>query len=553
MVSGPFLFPLHTAPIPSFWSEWLAGALGLAGIVVGLSSSLGHPLKLPFTLRIAAVLLLALLFQYFLGNLLFPQIGLLYASYLIWAALLVILGRHLTDTTGLTQLADVLAGALIFGAIAGTGLVFAQWMGISANSKWVFPSDGRIYANVGQINHHVHYSWLGITSAFYLRGRGYLSRPALWVSVLPIAFGSILGGSRSALLYPVILLITILWTRHKNPDESLVSIQTDAALLLPVVIGMNFLGPVAGSGSAFRLYELVSGPSVRLSVARAAWSAFLDHPWLGQGAGNYPWASFQAAATRIGDDPVRISEHAHNFILQGLAEFGAPTTCAVILLLALWAKRFIGRPWGLEQFWCGTVLGIGVAHSLLEYPLWYSFFLGPTALLLGASDDGKAITLAGQRVTIYLIVLALGGTLILSRLCLDYVAIEAASFKSLTIPSDREQAWRNTIERLKELQRESLLSPWAMLAFAELAEPSQLHAKERAVLCERGIHFSPTSSLLIRCAMQLAIAGREAEAAKLTLAVAHAHPQAKESIAAVLTKNAQTFPEVKPLIALVHH
>lgn len=528
----------------------MAGALGLAGAVVGLLCVLGRPLKLPPTLGIPAVLLLTLLLQYLLGRWFFPQIGLLYASYLLWAGLLLILGRHLADTIGLARLADVLAGAFVFGAMAGAGIAFAQWMGISAYKPWTFPSDGLIYANIGQTNHHVHYSWLGIASAFYLRGRGRLSRTILWLSIIPIAFFSILGGSRSALLYPVILLSVIAWARRKEPDGSLASLHADAALLLPAVIVLNFLGPVAGSGSAFRLYDAVSGPSERLAVARAGWSAFLDHPWLGQGAGNYPWASFLAAAGRAGDDPVRVAEHAHNFILQGMAEFGAPATCAVILLLVLWTRNFIRQPWGLEQLWCGAVLGIGAAHSLLEYPLWYAYFLGPTALLLGACDGGKTIILAGRRIAIYLIIAALGGASILTRLGIDYATIEAAYFHPLAAHTDREQAWRITIDRLKELQRESLLSPWALLAFANLAEPSQLQAQERAVLCERGIRFSPASALLTRCAMQLAIAGREADAAKLTLAVLRAYPQAKKSITADLAKGAQTFPEIEPLWAL---
>ena len=550
MVSGPFLFPLHTAPIPSFWSEWLASALGLAGAVAGLLFARRQSLKLPPTLGIPAVLLLTLLLQYLLGSLFFPQIGLLTASYLLWAGLLMILGRHLADTIGFGRLADVLAGALVFGAMVGAGIAFAQWMEISAYAPWIFPSDGRIYANIGQANHHVHYSWLGIASAFYLRGRGCLSRSFLWLSIIPIAFFSILGGSRSALLYPVILLSVIAWAKRKEPGGSLASLQADAALLLPAVIVLNFLGPVAGSGSAFRLYDSVSGPSERLAVARAGWSAFLEHPWLGQGAGNYPWASFLAAASRTGEEPVRVAEHAHNFILHGLAEFGAPATCAVILLLILWVKNFVRQPWGLEQFWCAAVLGIGVAHSLLEYPLWYTFFLGPTALLLGASDGGKTIILAGRRIVFYLVIAAFGGAWVLARLSIDYAAIEAASFHPLAAHADREQAWRITLDRLKELQRESLLSPWALLAFAELAEPSRLQAKERAVLCEQGIRFSPTSSLLTRCAMQLAIAEREADAVKLTLAVLRAHPQAKKSITTALAKGAQTFPEVRPLWVL---
>lgn len=177
----------------------------------------------------------------------------------------------------------------------------------------------------------------------------------------------------------------------------------EAIFLVPLLIAMNFIGSWAaprvpefhawlhgipttqrlGHGEirtaalvmpSARLRDSVSEPSERTAVARAAWSAFTEHPWLGQGTGNFRWASFMAGTTRADDEAIRVGEHAHNVVLQLFAEFGAPVTVMVLLLLSVWMTAFLRQPWSLEHAWCAAVLGIGAVHSLLEYPLWYSYF-----------------------------------------------------------------------------------------------------------------------------------------------------------------------------------
>ena len=94
--------------------------MGLAAVATGLSATRGRAVTLPSVLLLPAVLLLALLLQFGLQRLAFPQIGLLYAAYLLWAGMLMIFGRHLAATVGLIRLADVLAGAACGGSYMQT-------------------------------------------------------------------------------------------------------------------------------------------------------------------------------------------------------------------------------------------------------------------------------------------------------------------------------------------------------------------------------------------------------------------------------------------------
>lgn len=535
-------------------------------------------LRLSTLLLIPAVLLATLVLQLALGRVLTAQLGLFYGTYLLWAALLMVLGRHLADTIGLARLADVLAVAFVLGALIGAAVALLQWLGIADRVPWAFlPQSGGIQANLGQVNHHAHYSWLGIVSAFHLRGRAYVSRGWFWLLILPVGFGSVLSGSRSVFLYALLLLVVLAWARRREPRAAAALLLADAALLLPVLVALNFFGAWASPripefwawlGSlnpwleigplgrragdtlmpGVRLYEGVSGPSVRMDLMRTAWAAFCAQPWLGQGAGNYLWASFVAAAGQSAERPMMVAEHAHNLLFQLLAEFGAPATLAVVLLLVSWAMHFLRQQWKPEHIWCASVLGIGAVHSMLEYPLWYSYFLAPTALLLGATDKTRTITLTGRRIAVYMLVVALAGGSILGKLSADHAQLEATIYRPLAAHPDRERAWRMSMDSLLRMHDESLLSPWALLAFALLAEPSRQQAGDRAKLCERGIRYSPARWLVTSCAMQLAIAGRDADARQLALLVLLAYPLQRDETLDQLTQGAKRFPEIRPLL-----
>lgn len=577
MASGPFLLPFHAWPVPSFWTEWWVCALGLAAAVTGLFMARDR-LRLSTLLLIPALLLATLVLQFAFGRVPIPQLGLFYASYLLWAALLMVLGRHLADTVGLARLADVLAAAFVLGALMGAAVALLQWLGVADRVPWAFlPQGGGIQANLGQVNHHAHYAWLGIASAFHLRGRACLSRAWFWFLVLFIGFGSALSGSRSVFLYALLLVGVLAWARHRDPRGPAARLLADAAILLPLLLALNFFGAWASpripefwawlgslhpwldigplgrkAGDTLmpwaRLYEGVSGPSARIDILRTAWAAFIEHPWLGQGAGNYLWAGFVAAAGQTEERPMMVAEHAHNLVFHLLAEFGAPATLAVVLLLASWALHFLRRQWRPEQAWCAAILGIGAVHSMLEYPLWYSYFLAPAALLLGAADTTKTITLAGRRIAVYLLLVALAGGFILGTLSADHGKLEQTVYRPLAAHPDRERAWRMSMDGLLKLHDESLLSPWALLAFSVLAEPSRQQANDRARLCERGMRFSPARWLVTSCAMQLAIAGRDADARQLALLVLLAYPLQRDETLDQLAQGAKRFPEIRTLL-----
>ncbi|MCK6427098.1 MAG: Wzy polymerase domain-containing protein [Burkholderiaceae bacterium] len=131
------------------------------------------------------------------------------------------------------------------------------------------------------------------------------------------------------------------------------------------------------------------------------WAMIQAQPWWGTGVGafNFVWSM-----TPFPDRPVAFFDHSHSLPLQLAAEYGLPIAGAVLAALGLGlgsARRGLTAARD-ERAHSARVLGfmlllIGV-HSLLEYPLWYTYFLLPTAVMAGSfaglADEAQAGQLA---------------------------------------------------------------------------------------------------------------------------------------------------------------
>jgi hypothetical protein len=134
-----------------------------------------------------------------------------------------------------------------------------------------------------------------------------------------------------------------------------------------------------------------------VAIWRDTLTLIAQQPWAGVGFGefNLAWT-----LTPLPQRPVAFFDHTHNLPLQLAVELGLPLAGLVMTLLlwALWrgARTAWATPGGLgtaQRCALLMVLMIGL-HSLLEYPLWYSYFLLPAAWAWGFAlqADGRAPT-----------------------------------------------------------------------------------------------------------------------------------------------------------------
>ena len=200
--------------------------------------------------------------------------------------------------------------------------------------------------------------------------------------------GAWLGGLVAAVC---LLLLWSRWTRRLLvPGVLLGALGTAMAMtgLLPASITDRLSQTVAYFGVFdVRTVEVSSDNWAiveRMAHWQAGWLMFLDHPWLGVGAGNYPDA-YPTYAIGQWLEPLG---HAHNYYLNMLAELGVVGGGLLVLLLGLAFRELVGRLIQSEQaaagFWRAVLAGcVGGLIVFCVHNLFDSLFVHSVNIQVG--------------------------------------------------------------------------------------------------------------------------------------------------------------------------
>lgn len=500
MASLPFLVPLHTTPVPSFWAEWLAAALGLAAAAALIGA---RRLPLPGAALLAMTFAGIALAQNAFGLAPVPQLATLFALYLVWAAMLACSGRHLAEQLGMARLIHVLASAILVGALLAALLGFAQ--------PWLAPLDWSGYplhsgGPLGQSNHLNVYLWLGLASALYLRVMGRMPRTAFWSAAVVLALAAVLVGQRSAFLYAVALIAVAAWQwrgdGHGAPDGRRLALGI--GLLFVLLQPLGTLLPTGSGGAAappaMRAMTEFKGPSIRLQLLGLAGRAIAAAPLTGAGVGGYPGLAYAHADAIVPADNPGPAEHAHNLFADIAAELGLPAALLVAGAALLWFRRLSERAPHAEAGWAAAIVGMLGLHSMIEYPLWHAYFLGLVAVVAGAFGGGRF----GSRMSAAALVGALVayGAWTLHDLRRDYARLE------LGLGSNNKAA-------LLGIPQASLLTPWVQTTACVSLDPARVPLTDGLAVCEAAMGFAPTLEAGAKMAALLRRAEKENEAADL--------------------------------------
>ncbi len=260
------------------------------------------------------------------------------------------------------------------------------------DGDWIARSGavGRAVGNLRQPNHLSSWLLWSLVVVAGLLETGRMTRRAAWGAGALLLGATVLTGSRTGI---VGVLLLCAWGLF---DKGLSTATRRALVITPVVYGLiwwalTIWAHVTGHlfGGETRLTAIASGDDMS-SSRLAIWSDTLrliaDQPLLGVGFGEFNAAwSLTAFPTR----PTAFFDHAHNIVLQLWAEIGLPMGTAVAALLTL----ALARAWRGSAACAGhervdrrvalmLLLMIGL-HSMLEYPLWYDYFLLPAAFAFG--------------------------------------------------------------------------------------------------------------------------------------------------------------------------
>jgi O-antigen ligase len=436
------------------------------------------------------------------------------------------LGARLRDSFGVEKLAIVLAFFLL------TGAELSALIGVLQHYQWHTPLDAVIvmqispsmYGNLAQPNHFADYVALGLTSLGLLFQQRKLKPAYVILLAMPLLFGLALSGSRSSWLYMMLMAGLAWWWARR--DAAMKPLLRYAVLLIAgfalmnVIAQMSFkLGADSGTDTLQRIIANsgsgeTSG-SIRLYMWREAVLIFLQSPWLGVGFGQFAWHHFELLPSLRANNITGLYNNAHNLIFQLAAETGIAGLLALFVSSAIWLYGLRRASLGAAHWWGYTALGVLAIHSLLEYPLWYAYFLAVAALLLGAFDETRYRLSMPNLWRISLWVILVAGLVSLTHLRVDYqrikgvLAIDPAA-------SDVADAKQRALEGLLAVEHSSLLSPYADLFIVPLAEVNADRIRQKIALGNNAMHFTPIAPIVYRQTLFLAQDG-QIEAAKQLL------------------------------------
>lgn len=549
----PFLVPLHLLPLPSFHSEWAAAVLALA--LIGFSALRLGPrsIELP-AITTTALLFLAIIGVQHVGKIgYFGQQSLLYVAYLILALALMVTGREVVAAIGMRRVATAMASGFAIGALLQCAVAFCQLQNWSVPG-WIIPvrHGGGVYGNLAQQNHLTHYLWLGIISLVYLRLQRCTTLPAFVIATCAIAVASAYTASRSAILYPLAMVLAIGWaSRYLADSESRQRLQrlgifaciaALAALSLPELYPPAFTG-LDETGLKRLLASTSAG--VRWHLLETAARAVLAAPWLGHGVGSVP---LQSLLQGPGDakNAFGVAEHFHNIVANWAVEFGIVVTLVAVLLLCRWAVRVFKHSWSVEKIWALGILLIGALHSLLEYPLWYSFFLAPAAFLLGALDT-KWHVVAISRLSKW--AMGVGGVFscfLLLTLWQDHTRLEPI-YRGAPAGPQEKTIGKERLDTLLDIRQKSLFSPLTNLTLIGSAAINDEMLESKLQVCDAALQFSPVPDITFKCAALMLLSERTSEGIALATMGKRSFPRDATFVAKELEVLAVRYPGLLPM------
>lgn len=512
----PFLLP-HHGLATAFYSEWAAFALGVLACFPLLGKSFWQRLEIPHSaIWLFAIAVLIAIQTLFVDHAYVTQ-ALLPGIYIAWATLLVVLSYWIREQLGFERAVTVLAWMLLIGGALQAIVGLVQLFDSSGALAFVIdPTAASVYGNIGQRNHFATQITLASFALVYLhatdRANRALSIPLLFL----FAFVLTTSSSRAAVIYIVagFLLSLLLYRAAREPVHRRL-LQGTGLLLASFLVIQIFLPLLDIDGlKTLTAMQRIStdGIDVRLSEWRKAWLMFLESPLWGVGIDNYGWYSFnyQALPEFSALPAAVLFHHSHNLIMQVLAELGAAGLLLLVCMAASWLRPVLPL-WKNPAHWLILALVMVLfLHSNVEYPLWYSYFLGIAAILIGLGSKGALKIGFTPRLGQF----TAGVTLIFSGAMLITTLLGFQNINNvyrLVVTTSPQQA----IATLHAVSKNMLLTPLAEASMALHGDLNKNSIDQKLLLTTRVLQYRPNPHSVNIQIIYLALAGKSVEASVL--------------------------------------
>jgi O-antigen ligase len=429
LVFVPQLNNIHYDPLPQFWAEitFVWGLLFLF-VLVCLAET---EVTIPFIVIPLLLLALFLSVQPYLVKIDFVGLSYVTAIEFVLCALLAISISTIITSYGLKTFVTYLCFALVIGGILQSIIGLIQYTGLYRYFGNIIFYDGshptsNIFGHFGQRNHYCDYLSITTFGLIYLYQRNKIHKLLFFILLAWFTFSMTIASSRSVFIYFGIAcaLSFIYFICRRTVDDRAKKLFFTMLIASIILILIQYLYPVLQQMFSHHSHTVSSGldrilssnegalSQRRLIEWEKAYMVFKAYPIFGYGWNEYAKQSialhhlFPHAATNDG-----LFTNCHNLILQFMAETGAVGTLILITGIVYSIYRILQNACFESTIIICMAFTI-LAHSMLEYPLWYIYFLGPLVMFLSIDtpivrlNSNVMATLATIPVlgTIYLII-----------------------------------------------------------------------------------------------------------------------------------------------------
>lgn len=429
-----WLSPNRYHPWPAFHGELAMACAGLLLTLWVLSRAPGAArLQLPWpciiALSVAAVpwVQCALGLVYFAGD---AWLGSLYAVGFSLAALV---GHQLVRLDGPVRPLETLAGMILLASLISMWIALCQWLGLDYFS-WAglqLPTGSRYYANFAQPNHFALMLSLGIVCAGLLYVRGRIGGACAALLIGFFGLGIAMSSSRAVVLQLGFVATWLFFARSRLPESErarLGLLHMATAVLLILLTTMlwphlrDAVTPIeSGNAAADHLTPFRVG-GMRTTHWITMLDAAIQQPWWGYGWNQTPTAQLAVAATHPASH--ELLGQSHNQLLDFVVWLGIPLGLLLTFAVLWWFAQAARKVRDAPGVFAVAFVGAAFAHSIVEFPLYYTYFMLPIALVMGgmSATHEQGFTASISRRTAYAMVVAAGA--VTALIAIDYMKLE---------------------------------------------------------------------------------------------------------------------------------
>lgn len=535
----PFVMNYRVGPLSSFYIESTTMALALLLVISIVVMGYGY-VKIPFLTWAILLFSVYLLLQAWLLQLPWQSQVHLTVAILWVVALLTFAMQGLLSNWRIEAVLTIIASALVLGTLLES---FAMWVqfarveNVFAGLIMKAKNITNIYGQLGQRNHLGHYMTWGVIAASYLLA---MRKVPIAIGIAVIVWlGISLGlvASRSITLYAILVMflsVFAIFTQKQNRTAWVILLLA----MVWVLLSQAFLSHVLDwfgwefKGGLDRAIDGSAIDSSRQYEWKKAWLIFQSAPLFGHGWGSYSVQGFMIDGLPDFDNRGRtgvLYTHSHNLILQLLAETGLVGTLLVVVAMAYCFCKLIFQRSNPHYIFVAALALVTLCHSLLEYPLWYTYFLVPFVILLSFSNHlnlNDGLKESKRRLFCSWFVIALAGLALLELIRLGFAYQTMLGFSARKADTIAERA-EKTMKLKRLAEHEYLISYYAKNLLMRHLNPAKTAQVEdwEVKIAEDTAGYRPFGSQAFKLALYKMHAGQVEDAKKWSEYTWHYYPK----------------------------